>query len=166
MKDTILWNLAAGEALTVSDLDRAWAARRAVYDRVAAFFTRHDFLIGPTTQVLPFDVEQPYPTEIDGMPMKDYLEWMQSCARLTVASCPALSLPAGFSDDGLPIGMQIVAPVRPEARLLAFAKSVEAATQHAATLPRLHDAQIGILRAHEKPLRRTRTDLARRNPDQ
>ena len=137
LKDTILWNLAAGEALTVSDLDRAWAARRAVYARVAAFFTRYDFLLAPTTQVLPFDVQQPYPTEIDGVPMKDYLGWMQSCARLTVASCPALSLPAGFSDDGLPIGMQIVAPVRQEARLLAFAKSVEAATQHAATLPRL-----------------------------
>jgi amidase len=137
LKDTIRWNLAAGEALTVADLDRAWAARRAVYDRVAQFFTQYDFLIGPTTQVLPFDVEQPYPTEIDGTPMRDYLEWMQSCARLTVTSCPALSLPAGFSDDGLPIGMQIVAPVRAEARLLAFAKSVEAATHHAATLPQL-----------------------------
>ena len=140
LKDTIRWNLAAGEALTVADLDRAWAARRAVFDRVATFFTRHDFLIGPTTQVLPFDVEQPYPTEIDGTPMKDYLEWMQSCARLTVTSCPALSLPAGFSDGGLPIGMQIVAPVRAEARLLAFAKSVEAATHHAATLPQLMTA--------------------------
>lgn len=137
LKDTIRWNLAAGEALTVADLDRAWAARRAVYDRVAQFFTGYDFLIGPTTQVLPFDVDQPYPTDIDGTPMRDYLEWMQSCARLTVTSCPALSLPAGFSDEGLPIGMQIVAPVRAEARLLAFAKSVEAATHHAATLPQL-----------------------------
>lgn len=142
LKDTIRWNLAAGEALTMADLDRAWAARRAVYDRVAQFFNRYDFLIGPTTQVLPFDVEQPYPTDIDGTPMKDYLEWMQSCARITVTSCPALSLPAGFSpsgssEDGLPIGMQIVAPVRAEARLLAFAKSVEAATHHAATLPQL-----------------------------
>jgi len=137
LKDTIRWNLAAGEALTVADLDRAWATRRTVYDRVAAFFGRYHFLIGPTTQVLPFDVDQPYPTEIDGVPMKDYLEWMQSCARLTVTGCPALSLPAGFSSDGLPIGMQIVAPVRAEARLLAFAKSVEAATHHAAMLPDL-----------------------------
>ncbi len=61
--------------------------------------------------------------------MNDYLEWMQSCARLTVTGCPALSLPAGFSAGGLPIGMQIVAPVRSEARLLAFAKTVEAATR-------------------------------------
>ena len=81
--------------------------------------------------MLPFDVDTPYPTEIDGVAMKDYLEWMQSCARLTVTGCPALSLPAGFSTGGLPIGMQIVAPVRTEARLLAFAKTVEAATRHA-----------------------------------
>ena len=67
--------------------------------------------------------------------MRDYLEWMQSCARITVTSCPALSLPAGFSRTGLPIGMQIVAPVRREARLLAFAKSVEAATRYAERPP-------------------------------
>ncbi len=131
LKDTIRWNLAAGEALTVTDLDRAWATRRAVYDRVATFFEHYDFLIGPTTQVLPFDVDQPYPTEIDGVAMNDYLEWMQSCARVTVTGCPALSLPAGFSAAGLPIGMQIVASVRAEARLLAFAKTVEAATRYA-----------------------------------
>ena len=135
LKDTIRWNLEVGEALTVADLDRAWATRRAVFERVATFFGRYDFLIGPTTQVLPFDVDQPYPTQIDGVAMKDYLEWMQSCARVTVTGCPALSLPAGFSADGLPIGMQIVAPVRAEARLLAFAKTVEAATHYASRTP-------------------------------
>ena len=135
LKDTIRWNLEAGEALTLADLDRAWATRRVVYERTAAFFERFDFLVGPTTQALPFDVDTPYPTEIDGVAMKDYLEWMQSCARLTVTGCPALSLPAGFSAGGLPIGMQIVSPVRTEARLLAFAKTVEAATHHASRLP-------------------------------
>src|SRR5262249_14470727 len=135
LKDTIRWNLAAGEALTVDELNRAYATRRAIFERTAAFFDRFDVLVGPTTQVLPFDVEQPYPTEIDGVAMRDYLEWMQSCARITVPSCPPLSLPAGFSRSGLPIGMQIVAPVRAEARLLAFAKSVEAATRHADRAP-------------------------------
>jgi amidase len=135
LKDTIRWNLEAGEALTLADLDRAWATRRAIYERTATFFERYDFLIGPTTQVLPFDVDTPYPTEIDGVAMKDYLDWMQSCARVTVTGCPALSLPAGFSAGGLPIGMQIVSPVRTEARLLAFAKTVEAATRYASRLP-------------------------------
>ena len=136
LKDTIRWNLAVGEALTAADLDRAWAARRTLFDQVAGFFRRYDFLVGPTTQVVPFDVSQPFPTEIDGVAMRDYLDWMQSCARITVTCCPALSLPAGFSNDGLPIGMQIVAPVRAERRLLGFAKTVEAATGYAATPPR------------------------------
>jgi len=140
LKDTIRWNLAAGEALTTADLDRTTNARRALYDRVAEFFRGFDFLIGPTTQVLPFDVDRPYPTEIDGVAMRDYLEWMQSCVRVTVTGCPALSLPAGFSSDGLPIGAQIVAPVRAERRLLGFAKSVEAATNFASQLPDLLNA--------------------------
>jgi len=135
LKDTIRWNLAAGERLSVDDIDRAYAARRAVYQRMNAFFDRYDFVVGPTTQVLPFDVNAPYPTEINGIAMRDYLEWMQSCARITVTSCPALSLPAGFGRGGLPIGMQIVAPVRGEARLLAFAKTVETATRHAERAP-------------------------------
>jgi amidase len=137
LKDTIAWNLAAGQALTTADLDRAWAARRELLDRVTDFFSRYDFIVGPTTQVLPFDIDQPYVTAIDGVPMHDYLEWMQSCIRVTVTGCPALSLPAGFSGDGLPIGMQIVAPLRAEAKLLAFAKTVEAATGHAKRLPDL-----------------------------
>jgi amidase len=135
LKDTIRWNLAAGEALSIADLDRVWAARAALFERVAAFFTRYDLLLGPTTQVLPFDIEQPWVTEIDGVPMRDYLQWMQSCACITVTGCPALSLPAGFSRDGLPIGMQLVAPIRAEARLLAAAKAIEAATGHAQRLP-------------------------------
>src|SRR5262245_2223956 len=137
LKDTILWNLAAGEALTVADLDNAWEARRVLIDGVARFFREYDFIVGPTTQVVPFDVGQPYVTEIEGTPMRDYLEWMQSCIRITVTGCPSLSLPAGFSSDGLPIGMQIVAPFRAEARLLAFAKTVETATSYATRLPGL-----------------------------
>ncbi len=137
LKDTIQWNLAAGEALTTADLDRAWAARRRLFDGVAEFFTRYDFLVAPTTQVLPFDVTQPWVTQIEGVAMRDYLEWMQSCARITVTGCPALSMPAGFSATGLPIGVQIVAPVRAEARLLGFAKALEAVTGHAHRLPPL-----------------------------
>jgi amidase len=135
LKDTVRWNLAVGEALTIADLDWASAARTALFDRVARFFDRYDFLIGPTTQVLPFDVDTPWVADIDGTPMRDYLDWMQSCARITVTGCPALSLPAGFSHDSLPIGMQIVAPIRAEARLLAVAKSIEAATGHASRSP-------------------------------
>jgi amidase len=126
LKDTIQWNVAAGEALTPADLDRAYTTRAALFQRVAAFFRRYDFLVCPTTQVLPFPVEIDWPRTIEGVPMHDYLEWMQSCAQLTVTGCPALSMPNGTAPDGRPIGVQIVAPVREERRLLSFAKLVEA----------------------------------------
>jgi amidase len=126
LKDTIVWNLEAGERLTTDDLDRAWAARAALYRRVAEFFGRFDLLLGPTTQVLPFPVTTDWVREIDGVPMRDYLEWMQSCAQITVTGCPAISVPNGFSAEGLPIGAQFVAPVREDARLLGIAKAVEA----------------------------------------
>jgi amidase len=126
LKDTIRWNVAAGETLTAADLDRAWTARAALFQRVAAFFRRFDFLVCPTTQVLPFPVEIEWPREIEGVPMRDYLEWMQSCAQITVTGCPALSLPNGSAADGRPIGAQIAAPVREERRLLSFAKLIEA----------------------------------------
>ncbi len=135
LKDTIEWNLSAGEALTLADLDRTSAQRAALFDRVAEFFTRFDFLVCPTTQVLPFPVEQPYPTSIEGTPMHDYLEWMQSCAQLTVAGCPSISIPGGFSANGLPIGLQIASPQRTEAKLLAFAKVIEADTRYGERLP-------------------------------
>jgi amidase len=125
LKDTLVWNLEAGEALTTADLDRAWTRRAALFQRIAAFFARFDFLLCPTTQVLPFPVEIDWVREIEGRPMRDYLEWMQSCAQITVTGCPALSMPNGFSHDGLPIGLQIVTRVRDDARLLAFAKLVE-----------------------------------------
>jgi amidase len=126
LKDTLRWNLAAGEALSTADLDRAWAARAALFRRVSAFFACYDFLLCPTTQVLPFPVELDWVREIEGRPMRDYLEWMQSCAQITVTGCPALSMPNGFSADGLPIGLQVVGRVRDDARLLCFAKLIEA----------------------------------------
>ncbi len=125
LKDTIVWNMQAGQQLTHEDLDTAWTARTALFDRVAEFFRRYDFLLGATTQVLPFDVDTPWVREIDGVEMADYLSWMQSCAQVTVTSCPALSLPVGFSADGLPIGAQLIAPVREDLRLLRFAKTLE-----------------------------------------
>ncbi len=137
LKDTIIWNMQAGQQLTHEDLDQAWAARTALFDRVAEFFRHYDFLLGPTTQVLPFDIETPWIREIDGVPMADYLSWMQSCAQLTVTSCPALSLPAGFSADGLPIGAQLVAPVREDLRLLRFAKTLEGEISSAAQAPEI-----------------------------
>ena len=124
LKDTILWNAAEGEALTQADEDWVDGARSALVARVAAFFDDFDVLIGPTTQVQPFDVDTDWVREVDGVAMRTYIEWMQSCSRVTVTCCPALSLPCGFA-EGLPVGAQLVASMRQDAFLLSVAKAVE-----------------------------------------
>ena len=124
LKETIIWNLDAGLELTIADHDWAVAARTALAARIGAFFQDVDLLIGPTTQVLPFDIDTDWVREIDGQPMATYIEWMESCSLITVTCCPALSLPAGFA-DGLPVGVQLVAPLREDVFLLRAAKGIE-----------------------------------------
>ena len=134
LKDTIRWNLQAGQDITNADYDWVYPARAALIDRVGAFFDDVDLLIGPTTQVLPFDIETDWVRDIEGTAMPTYIEWMESCSWITVTSCPALSLPAGFR-NGLPVGAQLVAPLRADAFLLRAAKAIEAITGFAAQLP-------------------------------
>ena len=137
LKDTIRWNLDAGLELTLADYDWAYPARAALVARIGAFFADYDLLIGPTTQVLPFDIGTDWLREVEGRPMETYIQWMESCSWITVTCCPALSLPAGFSDEGLPIGAQLIGPLRGDASLLRAAKAVEAVTGFADRAPAL-----------------------------
>ncbi|MCY4565999.1 MAG: amidase family protein, partial [Gammaproteobacteria bacterium] len=136
LKETIRWNTEAGQRLTHADEDWVAGARSALVARVAGFFEEFDLLIGPTTQVQPFDIETDWVREIEGQAMQTYIEWMQSCSRITVTCCPALSLPCGFA-GGLPVGAQLIAPMRQDAFLLSAAKAVEAVAGSAATAPDL-----------------------------
>jgi amidase len=137
LKDTVRWNLEAGERLTNADLDRASAARARIFEGVRLFFTRFDVVLGPTTQVLPFDIDVPWVKEIEGVVLESYIDWMRSCSSITVTGCPAISIPAGFSAKGLPIGMQLVAAAREDAKLLGIARAIEAVTGYAARAPNL-----------------------------
>ena len=134
LKDTIQWNLQAGLDLTLADYDWAASARAALTARVGAFFDGVDLLIGPTTQVLPFDIDTDWVREVDGQRMATYIEWMESCSWITVTCCPALSLPAGFR-NGLPVGAQLIAPQRGDGFLLSAAKAIEQVTGFAAQAP-------------------------------
>ena len=135
LKETIRENIAAGHALGVGDVLEAERARTRIHMNVLEFFDRYDVLALPTSQVLPFGVEAEYPTEIDGEPMADYLDWMSSCCVITATGCPAVSVPAGFSADGLPVGLQLVAPPGADLRLLEVAAAVEAVTGHGRVAP-------------------------------
>jgi amidase len=92
------------------------------------FFQGYDVLLLPVSQVAPFPADQEFPTSINGKPMTSYLDWMRSAYLITVTGCPAISVPAGFTADGLPVGVQIVARHNQERRLLEVAAAFEART--------------------------------------
>jgi amidase len=128
LKDTIRWNIAEGRRLTGPELARAEVIRTQLYHRVLVFLERFEFLVLPTVQVLPFDADLPYPTRIDGVEMTSYIDWMKSCSFLSVVGNPVISVPAGFSPDGLPVGLQIVGRHRDDWGVLQLAHAFEQAT--------------------------------------
>ncbi len=136
LKDTIVWNLQAGLDLTLDDYDWVYPARARLVARVGEFFKDVDLLVGPTTQVLPFDAATDWVRSIEDQRMATYIEWMESCSWITATCCPALSLPTGFR-NGLPVGTQLVAPLRADSFLLRAAKAIEAITGFAAQTPML-----------------------------
>jgi len=127
MKDTVIEEIERGLALTGPDIATAQAERTRLHCRVVEFFERYDALLLPTVQVLPFNVDEPYPAEIEGQPMTSYTDWMASCYSITVTGCPAISVPFGVGPSSLPVGLQIVTPRGTDHRTLAIAATFEAA---------------------------------------
>ncbi len=136
-KATLRDNVLAGRALSGPDIGRAHLLHAALFHRVREFFTRYDALLAPVSQVPPFPIDWEYPNEVAGVPMRDYLEWMSSAYLISATGCPALSVPAGFTPDGLPVGLQIVAPHRDELGLLRVGRAFEQATGHGKVRPAL-----------------------------
>jgi amidase len=128
-------NTRAGLELDVATLSRAEIARSALIARVAEFFGRYDVLVMPCVPVAPFDAERWRPETVGGAVMESYLDWMRHLYLITATGLPALSLPAGFTDAGLPVGVQIVAGPRCDLVALRFARALEEATRYAARAP-------------------------------
>ena len=128
VKQTVIWNTEVGEALTGPAIGRAEAAHTGVYHRIRTFMERYEFLILPVNQVPPFPIDVEYPTEIDGVAMESYIDWMKTCSRITVTGHPAISVPCGFTPDGLPVGLQIVGRHRDDLGVLQIAKAFQDAT--------------------------------------
>jgi amidase len=128
MKDTVIWNTEQGQRLTGPQV--AWATRKQteLYQRVRAFMETYEFLVLPVSQVPPFDVRQPYVTTINGVEQETYIDWMRSCYFISNTGLPAISVPCGFTDEGLPVGVQIVSRHQDELGLLQIAYAFEQAT--------------------------------------
>ncbi len=128
IKDTVIWNVEEGAKLTGPQISRAESKRTALYHRVREFMEQYEFLILPVSQVPPFSVDQPYISEINGVKMDTYIDWMQSCYFITVTGLPAISVPCGFTPEGLPVGVQIVGRHQADFGVLQLAYAFEQAT--------------------------------------
>ncbi len=127
-KPDLAWDIESGMAVTSADLMRATRRRGQVYTRVQALLRDYDVLACPVSQVPPFPVELPWVTEIDGVAQRTYLDWMRSAYFITVTGLPAVSVPCGFTTEGLPVGLQLVGRPRGDLRLLEIARVFEEAT--------------------------------------
>ena len=135
LKQTVQDEITRGLGLTSSEVSQAYGQLGVLWRRAVSFFDRYDLLIAPVTQVSPFPIGWEYPTEINGIAMSSYIEWMRSCCRITALGCPALSLPAGFTDAGLPVGAQLIGRPFGDGALLEAAKALEATTGHGLKSP-------------------------------
>ena len=127
IKATVLEEVDRGARLTPAEIAKAEADRTLLHIRVGEFFGKYDYFLLPTTQVPAFDINQPFITEIEGTKMGSYIDWMKSCYFITVTACPAISVPCGFTPDGLPVGLQIVGRPQDDWGVLQLAHAFEQA---------------------------------------
>jgi amidase len=128
LKETVIWNIEQGLALDGAKLARAETLRTELFHRMRWFLARYEFLLAPVSQLPPFPVDTEYPTRIAGVKLGNYLDWMKSCYYVTITSHPAISVPAGFTPEGLPVGLQIIGRYRDDFGVLQLAHAFEEAT--------------------------------------
>ncbi|HEY5209264.1 MAG TPA: amidase [Stellaceae bacterium] len=141
LKPELIWEIERGATLSGQDVADASLGRSDWYHAVNRFFGRYDFLMLPSAQLFAFPAEWRWPREIGGRAMDSYHRWMENNIVITMSGCPALSVPVGFDGRGLAMGMQIVAPIGEEFRLLQLAHAYDQAT--------------GWVRKHPPPLAET-----------
>ena len=130
LKQTVIWNIEQGLKLTPEALARAETLRTQLFNRMREFLEQYDFLLCPVNQLPPFPVTEEYPRQIAGAKLGNYLDWMKSCYYITITSHPAISVPAGFTNDPvpLPVGLQIVGRYRDDFGVLQLAHAFEQET--------------------------------------
>ena len=135
LKPELVWNIRKGMALSADEIGRAEVERGRLFRRFIDFFDRYDLLVTPATVIAPFDKSQRFPESIDGRRLETYLDWYAITYCVSLTACPAMSLPVGFTEEGLPVGLQIVAPPFAEDRLLSWAARLESQLDIADRLP-------------------------------
>jgi amidase len=129
MKPEAVWQIEAGRKLTGADVAKAMTKHGELMERMRIFQQKYEFLLCVVNQVPPFDANIHWPREIEGVEMEHYIAWMKSAYWITTTFCPAISVPAGFTDDGLPVGIQIVGRYRDDLGVLQIGHAFEQATE-------------------------------------
>jgi amidase len=127
VKETVRQEIERGRALSSSEIAEAYRLRDGLRARVAAFQSKYEFFVLPTVQVVPFDIEQPYVTSINGQELPTYIDWMRSCYYVSILGVPAVSVPCGFTAEGLPVGLQIVGRAGADWDVLRLGRAFEQA---------------------------------------
>ena len=125
LKPEAQWEYDQGQGLSGPQVYAASASRTRFYRHMVSLFQRYDLLVLPTAQAWPFPAEWTWPREIAGRPMDTYHRWMEVVIYATLAGLPAISVPAGFSDDGLPMGLQLIGPPLGDLAVLTAAAAYE-----------------------------------------
>ena len=128
MKPEVVWQIEAGAGLSGADIARAMTQHGELMERRRRFQEKYEFMLCAVNQVPPFDATIDWPKEIEGVQMENYVAWMKSAYWITTTFCPAMSVPAGFTPEGLPVGIQIVGRYRDDLGVLQFAYAFEQAT--------------------------------------
>ena len=134
-KDTLKGEIEEGLHLTGMDVANAEAAHGQLWRGFQAFLETYEYFILPTTQLPPFEVNTEYPTEISGVKLTNYIDWMKSCWYISATGNPAASVPGGFTSEGLPVGVQIVGRNKEDFSVLQLAHAFEQATGFGKTRP-------------------------------
>jgi amidase len=135
LKETVIWNAQQGEPLTGPQLSQVESKHADLFHRMRQFMERFEFILAPVNQVVPFPVHVPYPTEIEGVSMEHYIDWQKSCYRISACGNPAISVPAGFTSTGLPVGVQLIGRYRDDFGLLQLAHAFEGVSPAARRRP-------------------------------
>ena len=129
LKPAAIWEIERGLALSAMDVQRASEIRSDWFRKAVTLFESYDVLVLPSAQMWPFDVTLDYPKEIAGTTMDTYHRWMQVVIPASLLGLPVVNIPAGFGQNGLPAGLQLIGPKGSDARLLQLAQQWHEATR-------------------------------------
>lgn len=135
MKPEAIWQIERGQRITASEVATALCRHAELLEAFRRFQERHEFLVCAVSQMPPFDAALAWPSSVDGVPMAHYIDWMKSAYWISLTLCPAASVPAGFTDEGLPVGIQIVGRPRADVGVLQLARAFERATGYGRRRP-------------------------------